>query len=169
MAANGTESKSLQDNTVTCRRADSESVEPTWSGAPAGGDLLRGSLVYGGNPSLCGAFQVTPRRRLAIPDTLRPSGEFVPETWYSEDKCGRLSVRLYLAPQPSDEHVDVAIIELGATPDNGMTQLVTRLHAARAAYECGQQRSLAPRQLYFTTVTIDKAAAGQVEFTVPDS
>jgi hypothetical protein len=126
-------------------------------------------LVYGENPSLCGAFHVTPRRRAAILDTLRPSGEFVPETWYSEDKCGCLWVQLYLAPQPGDEHVDVAIIELGATPDNGMTQLVTRQHAARAAYECGQKRSLAARQLYFTTVTIDKAAAGQVEFTVPDS
>jgi hypothetical protein len=115
-------------------------------------------LVYGGNPSLCGAFHVTPRRRVAVPDALRPSGE-----------CGYLWVQLYLAPQLSDEHVDVAIIELGATPDNGMTQLVTRQLAARAAYECGQKRSLAARQLYFTTVTIDKAAAGQVEFTVPDS
>ncbi|MFZ1090812.1 MAG: hypothetical protein WAN75_16510 [Xanthobacteraceae bacterium] len=139
-------------------------VRHTW-----GGDFLRGGLVERGKPSLCGAFQVTPRRRLAIPDALRPSGEFVPETWYSEDKCGRLWGRLYLAPQPSDEHVDVAIIGFGATPDNGVTQLVTRQHAARAVYECGQQRSLAARQLYFTTVTIDKAAAGQAEFTVPNS
>jgi len=31
-------------------------------------------------------------------------------------------IQLYLAPQSSDEHVDLAITELHAVPDNGMTQ-----------------------------------------------
>src|SRR5262245_3437487 len=137
-----------------CPKFRAELVRYTW-----GGDLLR-SGADRGNVSLCRAFQVTARRPRNIFDALRPSGEFVPKPWYCEDECGPLCVWLYLAPQPSDQHVDVAIIGLRATPHNGVTQLVPRQHMARTAYECGQQRALGARQLYCTAVAIDKGAAG---------
>src|SRR5215472_17450334 len=101
-------------------------------------------------------FQINGRQRFTIHDALRPRGEFVPEAWYSENESGRLRVRLYLAAQPGDEHVDVAIVEFRAMPDNGTTQLVARQHPATTAYECRQHCSLGAGQLYFPAVAIDK-------------
>jgi hypothetical protein len=59
-----------------------------------------------------GLFKANGRQRPAIPGTLRLYSEFVPDAWHGEDERWRLRVRLYLAPQPGDEHIDVAIIEI---------------------------------------------------------
>ena len=61
----------------------------------------------------------------AIRGALRPYIEFIPDAWHREDESWRLRVRLYLAPQASDEHIDAAIIGFCATPGNGVTELVT--------------------------------------------
>ena len=44
-----------------------------------------------------------------MPRILWPCGEFVPDAWHADDELWCFRVRLYLAPQPGDEHVDAAI------------------------------------------------------------
>src|SRR5262245_1875603 len=64
---------------------------------------------------------------MALPfAVLRPYIEFIPDAWHREYESWRLRVRLYLAPQASDEHIDAAIIGFRGTPGNGVTELVTR-------------------------------------------
>src|SRR5262249_23753020 len=101
-------------------------------------------------------------------DTLRPYGEFVPGAWHGEDESWRLRVRLYLTPEPSDKHINGAVIGFRATAGNGITELVARQYPARTVYECGQQRSLGAGQLHLPTVAIDKSMTGQVECAVSD-
>jgi hypothetical protein len=60
------------------------------------------------------------------------------------------------------------IVGFRTMPDNGTTQLVTRQHPARTAYECREQCGLAAGQLHFPAVSIDKGAAGEVELAVFD-
>src|SRR6516165_11520887 len=104
----------------------------------------------------------------AIRGALRPYIEFIPDAWHREDESWRLPVRLYLAPQASDEHVDAAVIGFRATPCNGVTELVTRQDPARTVYEGGQQRGLGAGQLHFPAAAVDKGIAGQVELAVLD-
>jgi len=77
---------------------------------------------------------------------LRPYVEFISDAWHGEDESWRLRVRLYLAPQAGDEHIDAAVIGFRATPRNGVTELVTRQYPARTVYEGGQQRGLGTGQ-----------------------
>src|SRR6516165_2273256 len=104
----------------------------------------------------------------AIRGALRPYIEFIPDAWHREDESWRLRLRLYLAPQAGDEHVDAAVIGFRATPGNGVTELVTRQYPARTVYEGGQQRSLGAGQLHFPAAAVDKGMAGQVELAVRD-
>src|SRR6516165_8042024 len=104
----------------------------------------------------------------AIRGALRPYIEFIPDAWHREDESWRLPVRLYLAPQADDEHVDAAVIGFRVTPGNGVTELVTRQDPARTVYEGGQQRGLGAGQLHFPAAAIDKGVAGQVELAVRD-
>src|SRR5262245_3096006 len=99
---------------------------------------------------------------------LRPYIEFIPDALHREDESWRLRVRLYLAPQAGDEHIDAAVIGFFATPGNGVTELVTRQDPARTVYECGQQRGLGAGQPHFPAAAIDKGMASQVELAVLD-
>jgi len=90
----------------------------------------------------------------------RPCVEFISDAWHGEDKSWRLRVRLYLATQAGDEHIDAAVIGFRFTPGNGVTELVTRQYPARAVYEGGQQRGLGAGQPHFPGVAIDKGMAG---------
>jgi len=95
---------------------DSERNETAWPGALVGMTTL-------------GADLLTPLARASV-GCLRsmlggnsPSSALCgPKPWHSKDECRCLRVQLYLPPQASDEHVDVAITELRAVLDNGMTQ-----------------------------------------------
>src|SRR5262245_17950532 len=99
---------------------------------------------------------------------LRPYIEFIPDSLHREYESWRFRVRLYLAPQASDEHIDAAVIGFRATPRNGVTELVARQYPARTVYEGGQQRGLGAGQPHFPAAAIDKGMAGQVELAVPD-
>src|SRR5262249_9200313 len=83
-------------------------------------------------------FRVGRRQRLDILDTLRSYSEFVPTAWHGYQESWRLRVRLYLAPQASDKHIDAALIGFRATPGNGVTEVVTRQYTVRAVQEYGQ-------------------------------
>src|SRR5258706_15286626 len=80
-----------------------------------------------------GMFDERPRYSLGWADrgALRPYIEFIPDALHREYESWRLRVRLYLAPQASDEHIDAAIIGFRATPGNGVTELLTRQCPAR--------------------------------------
>src|SRR5262249_35338087 len=104
----------------------------------------------------------------AIRGALRSYIEFIPDAWHGEDESRRRRVRLYLAPQASDEHIDAAVIGFRATPGNGVTELVTRQYPARTLYEGGQQRGLGAGQPHFPAAAIDKSMAGKVELAVLD-
>src|SRR5499433_2327935 len=106
--------------------------------------------------------------RFAIRGALRPYIEFIPDALHREYESWRFRVRLYLAPQASDEHIDAAVIGFRATPRNGVTELVARQYPARTVYECGQQRGLGAGQPHFPAAAIDKGMAGQVELAVLD-
>src|SRR5215831_11701958 len=82
----------------------------------------------------------------AIRGALRPYIEFIPDALHREDESRRLRVRLYLAPQAGDEHIDAAVIGFRTTTRNGVTELVTRQDPARTVYEGGQQRGLGAGQ-----------------------
>src|SRR5215813_11628496 len=113
-------------------------------------------------------FRVNGRRGFAIRGALRPYIEFIPDALHREYESWRFRVRLYLAPQASDEHIDAAVIGFRATPGNGVTELVTRQYPARTVYECGQQRGLGAGQPHFPAAAIDKGMAGQVDLAVLD-
>src|SRR6516165_5740758 len=113
-------------------------------------------------------FRLEGWRCLAICGALRPYVEFISDAWHGEDESWRLRVRLYLAPQAGDEHVDAAVIGFRATPGNGVTELVTRQDPARTVDEGGQQRGLGAGQPHFPAAAIDKGVAGQVELAVRD-
>src|SRR6516164_5864481 len=132
------------------------------------GTALARRACRDGLPGLVETFRVNGRRGFAIRGALRPYVEFIPNALYREDESWRLRVRLYLAPQADDEHIDAAVIGFRATPRNGVTELVTRQHPARTVYEGGQQRSLGAGQLHFPAAAIDKGVAGQVELAVRD-
>src|SRR5262245_28816715 len=104
----------------------------------------------------------------AIRGALRPYIEFIPDAWHREDESRRLRVRLYLATQAGDEHIDAAVIGFRATPGNGVTELVTRQDPARTVYEGGQQRDLGTGQPHFPAAAMDKGMPGQVELAVLD-
>src|SRR6516164_1784596 len=104
----------------------------------------------------------------AIRGALRPYIEFIPDALHREDESRRLRVRLYLAPQAGDEHIDAAVIGFRATTRNGVTELVTRQYPARTVYEGGQQRGLGTGQPHFPAAAVDKGMAGQVELAVRD-
>ena len=91
-----------------------------------------------------------------------------PTALHREYESWRFRVRLYLASQAGDEHIDATIIGLRATPGNSVTELTTRQYPARTVYQCGQQRGLGAGQPYFPTAAIDKGIAGQVELAVLD-
>src|SRR5262249_39622005 len=97
-----------------------------------------------------------------------PYIEFIPDALHREDESWRLRVRLYLATQAGDEHIDAAIIGFRATPGNGVTELVTRQDPARTVYGGGQQRRPGPGQPHFPAPARDKGMAGQVELAVLD-
>src|SRR5215471_9670725 len=113
-------------------------------------------------------FRVNAWRGFAIRGALRPYVEFIPDALHREDESRRLRVRLYLAPQAGDEHIDAAVIGFRATPRNGVTELVTRQDPARTVYEGGQQRGLGAGQPHFPAAAMDKDMAGQVELAVLD-
>src|SRR5262245_57883505 len=113
-------------------------------------------------------FRLKGWRCLVIRGALRPYVEFIPDAWHGEDESRRLRVRLDLAPQAGDEHIDAAVIGFRATPGNGVTELVARQYPARTVDEGGQQRGLGAGQPHFPAAAIDKSMAGQVELAVPD-
>src|SRR6516162_1969341 len=92
----------------------------------------------------------------------------MPDALHREYESWRLRVRLYLATQAGDEHVDAAVIGFRVTPGNGVTELVTRQYPARTAYEGGQQRGLGAGKLHLPAAAIDKGMAGQIELAVLD-
>src|SRR5215472_13960495 len=113
-------------------------------------------------------FRLKGWRCLAIRGALRPYVEFISDARNGEDESWRLRVRLYLAPQAGDEHIDAAVVGFRATPGNGVTELVTRQDPARTVYEGGQQRGLGAGEPHFPVAAIDKGMAGQVELAVRD-
>src|SRR5215469_6395859 len=76
----------------------------------------------------------------AIRGALRPYVEFIPDALHREDESWRLRVRLYLAPQAGDEHIDAAVIGFRATPRNGVTEAG---HATGPGEDCLRRRSAA--------------------------
>src|SRR5499427_8792505 len=154
LTASAVERTSPHDSTVSCR----------FSGAECGAALPRPGVPTG---------VASPRLdRLNCSGSMashsRPYVEFIPDAWHREYESWRLRVRLYLATQAGDEHVDAAVIGFRVTPGNGVTELVTRQDPARTVYEGGQQRGLGAGQPYFPTAAIDKGMASQVELAVLD-
>src|SRR5262245_5138567 len=131
-----------------------------WRGTVLARRACRDGLSAAGPVDL---FRVNGWRGFAIRGALRPYVEFISDAWHGEDESWRLRVRLYLAPQAGDEHVDAAVIGFRATPGNSVTELVTRQDPARTVYECSQQRDLGAGQPHFPAVAIEKGMAGQVE------
>src|SRR5262249_49758552 len=113
-------------------------------------------------------FRLKGWRCLAIRGALRSYVELIADTRHGEDESWRLRVRLYLAPQAGDEHIDAAVIGFRAMPGDGVTQLVTRQYPARTVYEGCQQRGLGAGPLHFPAAAIDEGMASQVELAVPD-
>src|SRR5215472_6743573 len=113
-------------------------------------------------------FRLKGCRCLAVCGALRPYVEFISDARHGEDESWRLRVRLDLAPQAGDEHIDAAVIGFCATSRNGVTELVARQYPARTVYECGQQRSLGAGEPHFPAAAMDKGMAGQVELAVRD-
>jgi hypothetical protein len=58
--------------------------------------------------------------------TLRPNHEFVSDPRNSDQEPRGLRIRLNLAPEPSNKHVDAAIEGFRAAPGNGVAQLFAR-------------------------------------------
>src|SRR5262249_21145326 len=132
-------------------------------------ELLRstlGKLLSAAGP--VDLFRVNGGRGVAIRGPLRPYIEFIPHAWDREYESWPPRVRLYLATQAGDEHIDAAVIGFRATPGNGVTELVTRQDPARTVYEGGQQRGLGAAQPHFPAAAINKGIAGQVEIAVLD-
>src|SRR5262245_14816108 len=136
-----------------------------WRGTALARRACRDGLSASG---LVERFRLRSWRCLAIRGALRPYVEFISDARHGEDESWRLRVRLDLAPQAGDEHVDAAVIGFRATPGNGVTELVTRQDPARTVYEGGQQRGLGAGQPHFPAAAIDKGMAGQGEFPAPD-
>src|SRR5215831_4135191 len=136
-----------------------------WCGTALARRACRDGLSAAGPVDL---FRANGWRGLAIRGALRPYVEFISDAWHGEDESWRLRVRLYLAPQAGDEHIDAAVIGFRATPRNGVTELVTRQYPARTVYEGGQQRGLGAGQPHFPAAAIDKGMAGEVELAVLD-
>ena len=99
---------------------------------------------------------------------LWPHSEFIPDACHGNDEAWCLGVRLYLASQPGDKHVDASIVGSCATSDNGTAQLVTRQHLTGTACKYGQQRELGAGQWHFSAVAINKDVGSQVELAVLD-
>src|SRR5262245_8231664 len=59
------------------------------------------------------------------------------------DVRGPLGIRLDLAPQPEDLHVDRAVVDLRAVEPREVEQLIAREDAPRRRAECLQQAELA--------------------------
>jgi hypothetical protein len=137
-----------------------------WCGTALARRACRDGLSASGPVEL---LRVNGWRGFAIRGALRPYIEFIPDAWHREYESWRFRVRLYLAPQASDEHIDAAVIGFRATPRNGVTELVARQYPARTVYECDQQRDLGAGQPHFPAVAIDKCMAGEVELAVLDS
>jgi hypothetical protein len=57
---------------------------------------------------------------------LRPNHEFVSATWNGDQEPRSLRIRLYLAPEPCNKHVNAAIEWLWPTTRNGTAQLFAR-------------------------------------------
>src|SRR6516225_8087743 len=133
-----------------------------WCGTALARRACRDGLSASGPVELCRVND------FAIRGALRPYIEFIPDALHREDESRRLRVRLYLAPQAGDEHIDAAVIGFRATTRNGVTELVTRQYPARTVYEGGQQRGLGAGQPHFPAAAIDKSMAGKVELAVLD-
>jgi hypothetical protein len=126
LTASAVEPTSPHDSTVNCRLSGSErGAARPWPGVPAGMASPRfdpltcsGSMAGGASPfaALCG------------------------RTSHGEDEPWRLRVRLYLAPQTSDEHIDAAVIWFRATSRNGVTELG---HTTVPGEHCLRMRSAA--------------------------
>jgi hypothetical protein len=161
LTASAVERTSPHDSTFSCRFSGGEcGAALPWPGVPAGMASPRldrlncsGSMAGGASP---------------FRGALRPYIEFISDAWHREDESWRLRVRLYLASQAGDEHIDATIIGFRATPGNSVTELITRQYLARTVYECGQQRDLGAGQPHFPAAAIDKGMAGQVELAVID-
>src|SRR5262249_43665209 len=102
-----------------------------WRGTVLARRACPGGLFASG---LVDLFRVNGWRGFAIRGALRSYVEFISDAWHGEDESWRLRVRLYLAPQAGDEHIDAAVIGFRATPRNGVTQLVAREYPARTVY-----------------------------------
>src|SRR5262249_51079322 len=139
---------------------------PLWCGAALVRCACRDGLSASG---LVERFRSRAGGGFALRRALRPYVEFISDAWHGEDESWRLRVRLYLAPQAGDEHIDAAVIGFRATPRNGVTELVTRQYPARTVHECVQQRGLGAGQPHFPAAAIDKGMAVQVELAVLDS
>jgi hypothetical protein len=58
--------------------------------------------------------------------TLRPNHEFVSDAWSGDQEPRSLRIRLNLAPEPSNKHVNAAIEGFRVTTGNGTAQLFAR-------------------------------------------
>ena len=66
------------------------------------------------------------RRRGCVGERLRLDRKAIPDAHNSEDETRLLGVRLELASQAADQHVDAALVGLHALADNRIAQLVAR-------------------------------------------
>src|SRR5262245_20082318 len=89
---------------------------PLWCGAALVRCACRDGLSASG---LVERFRSRAGGGFAIRGALRPYVEFISDAWHGEGESGRPRVRLYLAPQAGDEHIDAAVIGFRATPRNG--------------------------------------------------
>src|SRR5262245_24618750 len=115
LTASAVEPTSPHDSTVNCRFSGSAlGAARPWARRACRDGLSASGLVE--------RFRLKGWRCLAIRAALRPYVEFIPDARHREDESRRLRVRLYLAPQAGDEHIDAAVIGFRATPGHGATE-----------------------------------------------
>ena len=90
-------------------------------------------------------------------------GKLVAAASNRDDQAWMFGVRLDLAPQAGDLHVDAAVEAVGVAPGQHLQQPLTRQHPAGALRQGQQQRELARRQRDIGARRIGQTVPGDVE------
>ena len=100
----------------------------------------------------CGSLDLPHRR-----------GKLVAAVRHSDDQGRALGIRLDLAAQPDDLHVDAAVVGLGVTPRQKLQQLVAGQHPSGPPHEHAQQAELTVRERNLPTCPVRQAVAGEIQ------
>ena len=100
----------------------------------------------------CGSLDL-PRRR----------GKLVAAVRHSDYQGRALGIRLDLAAQADDLHVDAAVVGLGVTPRQKLQQLVAGQHPSGPPHEHAEQAELTVRERNLPTCPVRQAVAGEIQ------